>query len=98
MAELGGGAQRSPQDMLLQEGNDVGRGQAMECLICQEEDLKENPLAYRQPVELYEERGHMVMFARPSDQLGSSILDGLKSGDITVWQSSQDAVTVVKLG
>ena len=69
----------------------------MECLVCQDEDLKEYPLVYREPVELYEERGHMVIFARPSDQLGSMVLNGLKSGDITVWQSSQDAVTVAKL-
>ena len=48
-------------------------------------------------MELYEERGHMVMFARPRDQPGSSVLDTLKSGDIIVWQSGQDAVTVVKL-
>ena len=71
-------------DTLLQEGSDVGRGDAMECLVCQDGDLKENPLVYREPVELYEERSHMVMFARPSDQFGSSVLDGLKSGDITV--------------
>ena len=82
--------------MLLQESGDVGRGEAMECLICQDEDLKENLLAYREPVKLYEERGHMVMFVGPSDQLGISVLDGVKSGDITVWQSSQNAVTVVK--
>ena len=93
---VGGGVQRSLRDVLLQEGSDVGRGESMQCLVCQDEDLKENPLAYREPVELYEERGHMVMFVRPSSQLGSSVLDRLKSGDITVRQYSQDAVTVVK--
>ncbi len=56
----------------------VGRGEAMECLVCQDEDLKENLLAYREQVELYEEGGHMIMFMRPSDQLGSSVLDGLQ--------------------
>ena len=53
-------------------------------------------MAYREPVELYKERDYMVMFARPSDQLGSSVLNGLKSGDVTVWQSGQDAVAVVR--
>ena len=57
------------------KGSDGGRGGAMECLVCQDEDLKENPLVYREPVEFNEERGHMVMFVRPSDQLGSSVLD-----------------------
>ena len=53
---LGGGAQCSPQDILLQEDSDLGRGETMECLICQDEDLKENPSVYREAVELYEER------------------------------------------
>ncbi len=69
----------------------------MEFLVCQDKDLKGDPLVYRDPVELYKESGYMVMFARPSDQLDSSILDRLKPGDVTVWQSSQDAVAVVKL-
>ena len=47
-------------------------------------------------MELNKERGYMVMFPRPSDQLGSGILDRLKSGDIAVQQSSEEAVTIVK--
>ena len=81
--------------MLLLEGSDVGRGEAMECLVCQDEDLEEDLLAYREPVELYKEWGYMIVFPRPSDQLGSGVLERLKSGDITVWQLSQDTVTVV---
>ncbi len=64
----------------------------MECLVCQNKDHEEDPM------ELNKERGYMVMFARLSDQLGSSILDGLTPGDVTVWQSSQDTVAVVKPG
>ncbi len=43
---------------------------------------------YRGPVELFKERDYKVVFARPIDQLGSSVLDGLKPGDVTVRQSS----------
>ena len=70
----------------------------MECLVCQNKDLKEDLYAYREPMELFKERGYMVVFVRPSDQLGSNILDRLKSGDVTVRQSSQNTVAIVKSG
>ena len=55
-------------------------------------------MAYREPVELFKERGYMTVFARSSDQHCSSILDGLKPRGVTVRQSCQDDVAIVKLG
>ena len=61
-------------------------------------DLEENLLTYREPVELFKEKGYMVILAGLGDQLGCSILDGLKPRDVTIRQSGQDAVAIVKLG
>ena len=78
--------------MLFLEGSDVGRGKTMDCLVYQNKDVKEDPLMYRESVDVYNVRGDMVMFVRPSDQLGSCILDG----HLEMSQSSQHAAAVVK--
>ena len=49
-------------------------------------------------MELLKERKYMVVLAGPTDQLGCSVLDRLKPRDVTVRQSSQDAVAIFKLG
>ena len=57
-----------------------------------------NLFTYREPVELFKERGYMFVLVVQIDQLGCSILDGLKTRDVTVRQSGQDNVAIVKLG
>ena len=49
----------------------------MEGFISQNRDLEKDMLTYRKPVELFEEWGNMIILARPSDEFGSSVLDGL---------------------
>lgn len=43
--------------MLYQEFSEVGRGQAMEGLVGEEEELILNTIAYRKPVELLKNGG-----------------------------------------
>ena len=50
----------------------------------------------QEPVEFSEDGCDMVILAGPGDEFSSSILDRLQFTDLTVWQSSQNAVAVIQ--
>ena len=54
-------------------------------------------MVYREPMKLFKERGYMILFVGQSGQLDSSILDGLKPGDVAVQQSGKDSAAIARI-
>ena len=69
----------------------------MECLIGERQELEDDPLFNRQPVQFLKGRRDVVMFFYPGDQSGCTIHDVLEFSGVRFREAIQDAVTVVQL-
>ena len=50
-----------------------------------------------EPMKFSKDGGDMVVFTGPGDEFSSSVPDRLQFADFTIWKSSQNPVTVIKL-
>ena len=66
----------------LDETDDICRGGIVETFVDNGEDLENNSLMDWEPVELMEEWGNVFIFPTHINQLGSPVLNTLKTFDV----------------
>ena len=60
----------------------------MDGTIKDRKQLMENMVMHRQPVELFESRGDVIMFSLPHHEPSSCVPDCLQSLDLRLWESN----------
>ena len=70
----------------------------MKGLIGSDENLKQDSLSDGQPVELFKDRGDMVVLAASGCEACRSILDTLNLSQFSVRKPRQDYIAVVEAG
>ena len=94
----GGGSKGTSGGGDVQEVRQGGRGEVVDGHECEQEEFVIDAVCYREPVEVLEDRGDVVVCGGLCDDAGGRVLDQLEFMEGLVGEAEEERIAIVQTG